>query len=209
MSADPLDLLYLLSDIARLLRAESGRRARARGLGRAEFAALAVLARAPGVTQRELAERLDVEPITVARLLDRLAARGLVERRPDPRDRRVWRLHLGPESGTLNAATAEELADLARHLAEGMEPVALKGVMAGLRHVAGVLAAPVVPAGASDPAAAQPGAARPGVHGSAAADARGLVAPDLVTAGRTSPALISPRHSPDLVTGPGALRETA
>ncbi|MGH7042503.1 MAG: MarR family winged helix-turn-helix transcriptional regulator [Acetobacteraceae bacterium] len=142
MPTDPLDLLHLLFDVARLLRAESGRRARARGLGRGEFAALAVLARVPGLTQRELAERLDVEPITVARLLDRLALRGLVERRPDPRDRRVWRLHLGRDAGALTAATAEELADLARHLAEGMDPRALEGVMSGLRHVAAALAAP-------------------------------------------------------------------
>ncbi len=189
MPADPLDFLYLLSDIARLLRAESGRRARARGLSRGEFAALAVLARTPGVTQRELAERLDVEPITVARLLDRLAARGLVERRPDPRDRRVWRLHLGPAAGTLSAATGEELTDLARHLAEGMEPAALEGVMAGLRHVAGVLAAPAVPADA---------------------DAPGLAAPDLVIPGRTSSALVSSRHSAaDRAAEPGPLREVA
>lgn len=146
MPPDPLDLLHLLFDVARLLRAESGRRARARGLGRAEFAALAILARMPGLTQRELAERLDVEPITVARLLDRLAARGLVERRPDPRDRRVWRLHLGPESGALTATTGEELADLARHIAEGMDPATLSGLTAGLHHVAAVLGTPTAEA---------------------------------------------------------------
>lgn len=141
MPAEPLNLLYLLFDTARLLRIEAGRRARARGLGRGEFAALAVLTRAPGLTQRELAQRLDVEPITVARLLDRLALRGLVERRPDPRDRRVWRLHPGPDAGPLTASVSAEVSDLARHLTEGMAPPALDGLTAGLHHVAGVLAA--------------------------------------------------------------------
>jgi len=54
------------------------------------------LERQPGLSQKELAELLEVEPITVARLADRLAARGLLERRPDPADRRIWRLHLLP-----------------------------------------------------------------------------------------------------------------
>ena len=147
-------MLHLLFDTARL-RVEAGRRARARGLARGEFAATAVLARAPGLTQRELAQRLDVEPITVARLLDRLALRGLVERRPDPRDRRVWRLHPGPEAGPLSASVTAEMTDLSFHLTEGMELPALEGLTAGLCHITEVLgeaeAAPRTagPAGAS------------------------------------------------------------
>ncbi|MBV9117137.1 MAG: MarR family transcriptional regulator, partial [Acetobacteraceae bacterium] len=61
---------------------------------RAQWAILIWLERQPGISQKELAELLEVEPITVARLIDRLEARGMVERRPDPRDRRIWRLHL-------------------------------------------------------------------------------------------------------------------
>ncbi len=139
MPAEPLDLIYSLFDAARLLRVEAGRRARARGLARGEFAALAVLARAPGLTQRELAQRLDVEPITVARLLDRLEVRGLVERRPDPRDRRVWRLHPGPDAGPLTAAVTAEMADLSRQLTAEMKPSARDGLTVGLRHVAAAL----------------------------------------------------------------------
>jgi DNA-binding MarR family transcriptional regulator len=55
------------------------------------------------MTQRELAEILEVEPITVGRLVDRLATRGLVERRADPADRRVWRLHLTPAAAPVLA----------------------------------------------------------------------------------------------------------
>ncbi len=88
------DLLFLLHDVARLLRVDADKRARAHGMTRAQWGILIWLDRQPGITQKELAELLEVEPITVARLIDRLESRGMVERRPDPRDRRIWRLHL-------------------------------------------------------------------------------------------------------------------
>lgn len=88
------NLLILLTDVARLIRTQADRRARAHGMTRAQWIILVRLRRHGGLTQRELAEILEVEPITVGRLIDRLAARGLVERRADPADRRCWRLHL-------------------------------------------------------------------------------------------------------------------
>ena len=91
-----LDLMFLLHDVARLLRGEADRRAGAHGMTRAQWIILFWLERQPGLSQKELAEILEVEPITVARLIDRLEARGMVERRPDPKDRRIWRLHLCP-----------------------------------------------------------------------------------------------------------------
>ncbi|WP_431269375.1 MarR family winged helix-turn-helix transcriptional regulator [Dankookia sp. P2] len=90
------NLLILLNDVARLIRTQADRRARAHGMTRAQWMILVRLRRCGGMTQRELAEILEVEPITVGRLVDRLAARKLVERRADPADRRVWRLHLTP-----------------------------------------------------------------------------------------------------------------
>jgi len=90
------DLLFLLHDVARLLRVDADKRARAHGMTRAQWGILVWLERQPGLSQKELAEILEVEPITVARLIDRLEGRGMVERRPDPKDRRIWRLHLGP-----------------------------------------------------------------------------------------------------------------
>ena len=86
--------MFLLHDVARLLRVEADKRARQHGMTRAQWAILIWLERQPGISQKELSEILEVEPITVARLIDRLEARGMVERRPDPRDRRIWRLHL-------------------------------------------------------------------------------------------------------------------
>ena len=90
------DLLFLIHDVARLLRVDADKRARLHGMTRAQWAILIWLGRQPGLSQKELAELLEVEPITVARLIDRLETRGMVERRPDPRDRRIWRLHLCP-----------------------------------------------------------------------------------------------------------------
>src|SRR5579863_9250601 len=88
------DLMFLLHDVARLIRVDADKRASAHGMTRAQWGILIWLDRQPGISQKELAELLEVEPITVARLVDRLERRGMVERRPDPRDRRIWRLHL-------------------------------------------------------------------------------------------------------------------
>ena len=106
----PDDLLVLLTDLARLIRTMADRRARAHGMTRAQWIILARVSRRPGLTQRELAEILEVEPITVGRLVDRLASRGLVERRSDPADRRVWRLHLTPAADPVLAGIGETRA---------------------------------------------------------------------------------------------------
>lgn len=90
------DFLILLNDVARLLRTRFDQIARTRGMTRAQWVILARLSRQPGLSQNELAGVCEVEPITVGRLIDRLEARGLVERRFDPKDRRVRRLHLLP-----------------------------------------------------------------------------------------------------------------
>ena len=88
------DLMFLVHDVARLLRVDADKRASVHGMTRAQWGILIWLERQPGLSQKELAELLEVEPITVARLIDRLEGRGMVERRPDPKDRRIWRLHL-------------------------------------------------------------------------------------------------------------------
>lgn len=90
------DFLIILNDVARLLRVRFDQMARTRGMTRAQWVILARLSRQPGMSQNELASVCEVEPITVGRLVDRLESRGLVERRADPRDRRVRRLHLLP-----------------------------------------------------------------------------------------------------------------
>jgi MarR family transcriptional regulator for hemolysin len=87
---------FVVNDVARLMRKRFEQRARvaALGLTRAQAAVLANLARQEGINQVSLAQILELEPITLARLLDRLQAAALIERRPDPKDRRAHLLYL-------------------------------------------------------------------------------------------------------------------
>jgi DNA-binding MarR family transcriptional regulator len=83
-----------LSQVARLMRRNFDERARKIGATRPQAQVLTLLARHPGINQGGIADLLEVEPITVARMIDRLQEAELVERRADPSDRRAWRLHL-------------------------------------------------------------------------------------------------------------------
>jgi MarR family transcriptional regulator, transcriptional regulator for hemolysin len=95
---------------------------RAGGMTRAQWGILLWLERQPGMSQKELAELLEVEPISVARLVDRLEARAMVERRPDPRDRRIWRLHLCPAAHPALREIHRHRAAMARRLTAGINP---------------------------------------------------------------------------------------
>lgn len=92
------DLLIMMMVVARLTRVEADRRARQHGMTRAQWGILKQVWYNPGLIQKELADLLEVEPITAARLVDRLEKAGLIERRADAQDRRIWRLHLRPEA---------------------------------------------------------------------------------------------------------------
>jgi MarR family transcriptional regulator for hemolysin len=85
---------FILNDVARLLRTYADYRAAQFGMTRAQWAVLVRLDRSEGLHQSELAEMLDLQPITLTRLLDKLCDSGLIERRPDPDDRRAKRLFL-------------------------------------------------------------------------------------------------------------------
>lgn len=117
----------ILSDTSRLMRRSFDARARAIGVTRAQWQVLATLRRHEGINQGGLAEQLDVEPITVCRMVDRLQEADLVERRADAADRRSWRLHLTPRAHLL----LEQLRPLAEALIEDM----LEGVSANDRLV--------------------------------------------------------------------------
>src|SRR4030095_11419301 len=94
---------FLLNDAARLMRKDFERRTRSVGLTRAQWQTLFHLARNEGCNQVPLADLLEVEPITLARVVDKLEACGLVERRPDPSDRRARLLFLGERAPPLLA----------------------------------------------------------------------------------------------------------
>jgi DNA-binding MarR family transcriptional regulator len=110
----------MLGDTSRLMRRSFDARARQIGVTRPQWRVLTTLLRHEGINQGGLAELLDVEPITVCRMVDRLQEADLVERRADPADRRSWRLFLTDKAHDL-------LAQL-RPLADALIDDALEGV---------------------------------------------------------------------------------
>jgi DNA-binding MarR family transcriptional regulator len=104
---------FLLHDAARLLRKRFDQRTRGLGLTRAQWQVLAHVNRQEGLNQAALAEILEIEPITLVRLLDRLEASGLIERRLDPKDRRVRLLHLTGKARSV-VAEMQEIGALTR-----------------------------------------------------------------------------------------------
>jgi MarR family transcriptional regulator, transcriptional regulator for hemolysin len=92
---------FEVAETALVLRRDFDRRAGELGVTRAQWRVLSRLSRQDGLRQVELAEALDVEPITLCRMIDRLAEAGLVERRADEGDRRAWRIHLTAKAGPL------------------------------------------------------------------------------------------------------------
>ncbi len=130
--SDQPDLLFLLHDLARQLRTDADRRAAGHGLTRAQWVILFWLERQPGLSQKELAELLDVEPISVARLIDRLEGRGMVERRADANDRRLWRLHLRPTAAPALLELHEERAGMLAMTTAGLDEATLAVVRAAL-----------------------------------------------------------------------------
>lgn len=119
---------FLVADLGRLLRRSFELRAGHLGLTQAQWRALALLARHEGINQATLAEMLEIQPITVTRLLDRMEQNGWIERRPDPADRRAVRLHLTPRAEPLLAelqAVGGEILELALAEIEPSQRLAL------------------------------------------------------------------------------------
>src|ERR1039458_4362916 len=103
MPAQPInrEIAFTIMDVARLLKTYADQRARQFGISRAQWVVLVRIDRTEGLKQSELAELLDLQPISLTRLLDRLADNGLIERRADPNDRRANRLYLKPAARPL------------------------------------------------------------------------------------------------------------
>ena len=103
---------FSINDVARMIRTYADQKARQFGITRAKWVVLVRLDRFEGLKQSELAYMLDLQPITLTRLLDRLSASGLIERRADPNDRRANRLYLTPAARPL----LEQLGELGEEL---------------------------------------------------------------------------------------------
>jgi DNA-binding MarR family transcriptional regulator len=113
-------LPFEIGETAHALRKAFDRRAVGLGVTRAQWKVLFRLERQPGLRQIELADMLDIEPITLSRIVDRLEEGGLVERVADPADRRAWRLHV--------TARAQPLIEKLRLVADEMTADAFAGI---------------------------------------------------------------------------------
>ena len=116
------EILFLISDVGRLLRTYADHKARQFGMTRAQWAVLLRLERREGLKQSDLAEDLDIQPITLTRLVDRLCESGLIERRPDPVDRRAKRLYLTPAAHPLLDRIAGPIEEIAENVLTGFDP---------------------------------------------------------------------------------------
>lgn len=131
MTPQPIkrEIAFTIMDVARLLKTYADQRARQLGISRAQWAVLVRLERTEGLKQSELAELLDLQPISLTRLLDRLADNGLIERRADPNDRRANRLYLTPAAKPLLGRLLELGADLMDTVLVGLDEKSIERML--------------------------------------------------------------------------------
>jgi DNA-binding MarR family transcriptional regulator len=115
-------LPFEIGETAHALRKAFDRRAVGLGVTRAQWKVLFRLDRRPGLRQIELADMLDIEPITLSRIVDRLEESELVERRADPSDRRAWRLHVTARAQPLIAKLRAIANDMIAEAFAGIDP---------------------------------------------------------------------------------------
>jgi DNA-binding MarR family transcriptional regulator len=113
---------FLLSDVSRLMRRRFDERARKSGASVAQWRVLKILQRQPGLNQGQIAELIEVEPISCCRMIDRLEEAGLVERRRDPADRRAWRIHLTEAANPVLADLHKLAGEMIEDALQGLNP---------------------------------------------------------------------------------------
>lgn len=113
---------YTVADITRLFRRVFDRRSSHLGLTRVQWRALSRIERAQGLSQKQLAEDLDVEAIAIGRVVDRLEIAGFIERRADPGDRRCWKLFIAPKANEVMSDMKLISARLREDVLDGIEP---------------------------------------------------------------------------------------
>jgi MarR family transcriptional regulator, transcriptional regulator for hemolysin len=126
------EVAFNINDVARLLKTYADQRARDFGMTRAQWAVLARVERSEGLKQCELADTLDLQPITLTRLIDRLCDSGLIERRSDPDDRRAKRLYLTPAARPVLDRLTRLGQDIMATVLTGIEPAAVEQLLAHL-----------------------------------------------------------------------------
>jgi len=137
-------LPFEIGETAHALRKAFDRLAVGLGVTRAQWKVLFKLTRAPGLRQVELADLMELEPITLCRIIDRLEEAQLVERVRDPEDRRAWRLHVTKKARPLVEKLRAIGADLVEQAFGGIDPKEIettRKVLAQARENAGRCAA--------------------------------------------------------------------
>lgn len=129
------DPVVLVSDVARMVRTLADARARENGMTRAQWMILVRLEQQPGMSQNELAALIEVEPITIGRLIDRLELRGMVKRCPDPSDRRIWRLHLTDAAQPMLKEITKARVEINDILTAGLEKKDIEIVLDSLQQM--------------------------------------------------------------------------
>lgn len=133
-------LAFLISDTGRLLRKRFDQRAREFGLTRAQWQVMAYLLTNEGINQSGLAELLEIEPITLSRHIDRMEEAGLVERSPDPKDRRARILAISEKGNEVFTKLRAVGACLMEEITAGIPAEQQEIMKAGLKHLRGALA---------------------------------------------------------------------
>ena len=124
---------FLVADLARLMRRAFEQRLQGCTLTLAQARTLIHVARQEGVRQIDLADAMELQPITLARLIDQLAEAGLVERRADPADRRAYRVYLLPAAQNELATIEREAAAIRARALQGLDATQADATLAALR----------------------------------------------------------------------------
>lgn len=125
----------MLAQVSRLMRRSFDVRVRTIGVTRPQWQVLTLLRLHEGINQGGLADLLEVEPITLGRMIDRLQDASLVERRPDPADRRAWRLHLTDKGNGLLDELRPHALETYEQALEGIDPAERDALMATLGRI--------------------------------------------------------------------------
>ena len=128
-----MNFLFALGELQRLVRAYADKQAARHGITRAQWAVLAKVERTEGLKQSELAELMEMQPITLTRLIDKLCDNGWIERRGDDSDRRINRLYLKKAARPLLIKLAGLKAELTATALKGVDAPRLISQLEGIK----------------------------------------------------------------------------
>lgn len=123
----------LLANVTRLMRRTFERRLEGGALTHAQARTLVQISRREGIRQVALSELMEIQPITLVHVIDQLVEEKLVERRPDPADRRAYQLYLMPEAAPRVAAIEAVIDEIRRDALCGLSEAQVDAVIAALQ----------------------------------------------------------------------------